>query len=44
MKQLAASFEGAINTELTKIEGSWSQDSGGAALIFSRAGAAPKGK
>jgi hypothetical protein len=44
MKQLAASYEGAINPELTKIDGSWSQDGGGAALIFSRAGAAPKGK
>jgi hypothetical protein len=44
MKQLAASYEGAINPELTKIDGSWSQDGAGAALIFSRAGAAPKGK
>ena len=44
MKQLAASYEGAINRELTRIDGSWSQGGDGAALIFSRAGAAPKGK
>lgn len=44
MKQLAASFEGVINRELTKIDGTWSQGGGDAALIFSRAGAAPKEK
>ena len=43
MKQLAASYEGAINPELTRIDGAWSQGGGGEALIFSR-GAAPKGK
>ena len=39
-----SSYEGAINPELTKIDGIWSQDGGGAALIFSRAGVASKGK
>lgn len=44
MKQLAGSYEGVINRELTKIDGPWSQGGGVATLIFSRAGDAPKSK
>lgn len=44
MRQIAAGYDGAINRELTKIDGSWSQGGGGAPLIFTRAGAAPKEK
>jgi uncharacterized protein len=44
MKQLAGSFEGTIDQELTTIDGTWSQGGGSVSLVLKRGLVAPKEK